>query len=107
MATKYVNAVHRLTGIVQEIPESHLELIPAFEIADESKVKEAHRQAEIEMYGEPLGDKDILEVVADLPDQTWRKDDLLKYAEDRGVIVAETDTKAEILAAIHTQEGVN
>lgn len=107
MAAKFVKAVHKLTGFVQEVPESYLDLFEAFERADESKIEAARKQQEIDLYGEELGDRRISDVLLDRPDETWRKDDIVAYAEGHGVAVDSTKTKAEILETIHAQEGVN
>jgi hypothetical protein len=45
VATKYVKAVHKLTGIVQVIPESWLELIPSFKAAPEKPSKSDEKPA--------------------------------------------------------------
>ena len=56
MAEKTVMAVHKVTGIIAEVPESHLELIPALEKATEKQIKAAHTKLETEIYGAPLKD---------------------------------------------------
>lgn len=49
-----VVAVHKVTGIISEIPVHLLELIPAFEKATEKQIKAAQTKLEIEIYGAPL-----------------------------------------------------
>ncbi len=54
-----VVAVHKVTGIISEIPVHLLELIPAFEKATEKQIKAAQTKLEIEIYGAPLKDGKI------------------------------------------------
>jgi len=104
---EFVNARHKVTGLIESIPESHLELIPAFERIDDNELEDAQAEQEVKVYGEALEGREILDVVEDRPDAGWRKDDLLDYAEEHGIeSVDQSKTKAEILEAINTQEGV-
>jgi hypothetical protein len=51
-----VVAVHKVTGIISEVPAHLIELIPALEPATERQIKIAHNKLETEIYGAPLKD---------------------------------------------------
>jgi hypothetical protein len=51
-----VVAVHKLTGLIGEVPEHLLEIFPELEKATEKQIKSAHNKAETEIYGAPLKD---------------------------------------------------
>jgi hypothetical protein len=49
--------VHKVTGILSEVPESYLELYPGvLEKATEKQIKAAQTKLETEIYGHPLKD---------------------------------------------------
>lgn len=54
MAEGMVHAVHKVTGIISEVPEHLLDLVPALEKASERQIKIAHNKLETEIYGAPL-----------------------------------------------------
>ena len=49
-----VLAVHKLTGIISEVPEIYLEIYPELTKATDKQLKAAKDQAETEIYGAPL-----------------------------------------------------
>lgn len=49
-----VLAVHKLTGIISEVPEEYLDIYPELTKATEKQLKAARDQAETEIYGAPL-----------------------------------------------------
>lgn len=49
-----VVTVHKITGIIAEVPVEHLELIPALEKATEKQIKAAQTAREVEAYGAPI-----------------------------------------------------
>lgn len=49
-----VLAVHKLTGIIAEVPEEYLDIYPELTKATEKQLKAAQNQAETEIYGAPL-----------------------------------------------------
>lgn len=49
-----VLAVHKLTGIIAEVPEEYLDIYPELTKATEKQLKAARDQAETEIYGAPL-----------------------------------------------------
>lgn len=49
-----VVAVHKVTGIISEVPAHLLELIPALEKATDKQIKAAQTKLETEIYGAPL-----------------------------------------------------
>lgn len=61
-----VYAVHKVTGIISEVPEHILEAVPALEKATEKQIKAAHNKLETEIYGAPLKNGEI--PVGDLAD---------------------------------------
>jgi len=56
LAEDTVVAVHKVTGIISEVPVHLLDLIPALEKATERQIKIAHNKLETEIYGAPLKD---------------------------------------------------
>lgn len=54
MADETVMAVHKVTGIISEVPVHLLDLVPALEKATDRQVKIAHNKLETEIYGAPL-----------------------------------------------------
>jgi hypothetical protein len=54
MAEETVVTVHKVTGIISEVPAHLLDLIPALEKATEKQIKAAQTQREIDVYGAPL-----------------------------------------------------
>lgn len=54
MTKDSVLAVHKVTGIISEVPVHLLDLIPALEKASESQVKAAQKKLETEIYGAPI-----------------------------------------------------
>lgn len=56
-----VVAVHKVTGIIAEVPAEHLDLIPALEKATEKQIAAAQKAREIEAYGAPLKNGEIPE----------------------------------------------
>lgn len=61
-----VYAVHKVTGIISEVPEHILEAVPALEKATQKQIKAAHDKLETEIYGAPLTKGEI--PVGDLAD---------------------------------------
>lgn len=59
MAEDTVVAVHKVTGIISEVPVHLLELVPALERASEKQIKAAHTKLETEIYGAPLKNGEI------------------------------------------------
>lgn len=51
-----VKAVHKVTGIISEVPAHLIDMIPALEVATERQIKIAHNKLETEIYGAPLKD---------------------------------------------------
>lgn len=51
-----VMAVHKVTGIISEVPAYLLDLVPALEKATDKQVKAAQNKLETEIYGAPLKD---------------------------------------------------
>lgn len=51
-----VVTVHKVTGIISEVPAHLLDLIPALEKATDKQIKAAQNKAETEIYGAPLKD---------------------------------------------------
>lgn len=51
-----VVTVHKVTGIISEVPAHLLDLIPALEKATDKQIKAAQNKAETEVYGAPLKD---------------------------------------------------
>lgn len=51
-----VLAVHKLTGIIAEVPEIYLDIYPELTKATDKQLKAARDQAETEIYGAPLKD---------------------------------------------------
>jgi hypothetical protein len=49
-----VLAVHKLTGIIAEVPEEYLDIYPELSKATDKQLKAARDQAETEIYGAPL-----------------------------------------------------
>lgn len=49
-----VLAVHKLTGIIAEVPEIYLEMFPELTKATEKQLKAARDAEETEIYGAPL-----------------------------------------------------
>jgi hypothetical protein len=49
-----VLAVHKLTGIIAEVPEEYLDIYPELTKATEKQLKAARDQAETAIYGAPL-----------------------------------------------------
>jgi hypothetical protein len=47
-------AVHKVTGIISEVPVHLIDMIPALEVATERQIKIAHNKLETEIYGAPL-----------------------------------------------------
>jgi len=56
VADGMVTAVHKVTGIISEVPEHLINMIPALEPATERQIKIAHNKLETEIYGAPLKD---------------------------------------------------
>jgi hypothetical protein len=56
LAEDTVVAVHKVTGIIEEVPAHLLDLIPSLEKATERQIKIAHNKLETEIYGAPLKD---------------------------------------------------
>ena len=56
MAEDMVTAVHKVTGIISEVPAHLIDMIPALEPATERQIKIAHNKLETEIYGAPLKD---------------------------------------------------
>jgi hypothetical protein len=54
LAEERVMSVHKVTGIISEVPVHLLDLIPALEKATEKQIKAAHDKLETEIYGAPL-----------------------------------------------------
>ena len=54
--TETVMTVHKVTGIISEVPVHLLDLIPALEKATEKQIKAAQNKLETEIYGAPLKD---------------------------------------------------
>lgn len=54
MAEDTVMAVHKVTGIISEVPAHLLDLIPALEKATDKQIKAAQNKLETEIYGAPL-----------------------------------------------------
>lgn len=52
-------AVHKVTGIISEVPVHLLDLVPALEKATEKQIKAAHNKLETEIYGAPLKNGEI------------------------------------------------
>ena len=59
MAEDTVVAVHKVTGIISEVPAHLLDLVPALEKASERQIKAAHNKLETEIYGAPLKNGEI------------------------------------------------
>lgn len=51
-----VVTVHKVTGIISEVPAHLLDLISALEKATEKQIKAAQNKLETEIYGAPLKD---------------------------------------------------
>lgn len=51
-----VMTVHKVTGIISEVPVHLLDLIPALEKATDKQIKAAQNKLETEIYGAPLKD---------------------------------------------------
>lgn len=49
-----VVAVHKVTGIISEVPAHLLDIFPALEKATEKQIKAAQNKLETEVYGAPL-----------------------------------------------------
>lgn len=49
-----VLAVHKLTGIIAEVPEEYLDIFPELTKATDKQLKAARDQAETAIYGAPL-----------------------------------------------------
>ena len=49
-----VLAVHKLTGIIAEVPEEYLDIFPELTKATDKQLKAARDQKETEIYGAPL-----------------------------------------------------
>lgn len=49
-----VMTVHKVTGIISEVPVHLLDLIPALEKATDKQIKAAQTKLETEIYGAPL-----------------------------------------------------
>jgi len=56
LAEETVMAVHKVTGLLSEVPVHLLELIPALEKATDKQIKAAQNKLETEIYGAPLKD---------------------------------------------------
>lgn len=56
MAEDMVMTVHKVTGIISEVPAHLLDLVPALEKATDKQVKAAQNKLETEIYGAPLKD---------------------------------------------------
>lgn len=50
----FVQAVHKLTGIIAEVPEEHLEIFPELSKATDKQLKAARDAEETRIYGAPL-----------------------------------------------------
>lgn len=59
MAEETVFAVHKVTGIISEVPVHILEAVPALEKATEKQLKAAQTKLETEIYGAPLKNGEI------------------------------------------------
>lgn len=59
MAEDTVMAVHKVTGIIDEVPAYLLDLVPALEKATDKQIKAAHNKLETEIYGAPLKNGEI------------------------------------------------
>lgn len=59
MADDMVMAVHKVTGIISEVPVHLIDMIPALEVATERQIKIAHNKLETEIYGAPLKSGEI------------------------------------------------
>lgn len=54
-----VVAVHKVTGIISEVPAHLLDLVPALEKATDKQIKTAQNKLETEIYGAPLKNGEI------------------------------------------------
>ncbi len=59
MAEDTVVAVHKVTGIISEVPAHLLDLVPALEKATDKQIKAAQTKLETEIYGAPLKNGEI------------------------------------------------
>lgn len=59
MADDMVMAVHKVTGIISEVPAHLIDMVPALEVASERQIKIAHNKLETEIYGAPLKNGEI------------------------------------------------
>jgi len=56
-----VVAVHKVTGLIGEVPVHYLDLFPALEKATEKQIKSAQTAREVEAYGAPIKNGEIPE----------------------------------------------
>lgn len=95
-ANDFVYAVHNDTKVISSIPRAYLDLYDFYTELTVKDIAEVRKEEAARLYGTPSVQ----------PSTSWRKDDLVTYAETHGVEHDPTATKAEILGAISAQEGV-
>lgn len=92
----FVYAVHNETKVISSIPRIYLEMFDFYTELSDADIAEVRKREEARIHG-----RETVE-----PSPSWRKAELLEFAETHGVDVEPTATKADVLEAISAQEGV-